>query len=386
MSTIPPGVISVTDADLGQSLDFNVIDQEKRLLYQAGELIDQDLVDQVAGRPIHSWTSVHDVRGEHVRTELLRSFPEDDIQRLMDIIDAVGQALAATSDSVRFKSDMKVSRVVNCVSQVVLETTRDLQAMIVALTLKIPSNNVELADRLIEHSSQLSSLGIAIAVMADLDKRTVFEIGLAGLLHDLSLILRSESFDPLQCKKNYELRTEFRKHPIVTVDLLKSLPGLSSESLLLMAQVHEQCDGSGYPEGLNGDKIMPGAKILNIADAYLSLVRPLRGQSMVSSDVLAYLCHHASRGKFDRSILRLFVKHVSMYPLGSVVELDDRSAAIVVGSNPLAPLSPIVSIQGREVNLQATNRTIEKVSTNGLFNSRRVSKDQLNEVLWRLDA
>jgi HD-GYP domain-containing protein (c-di-GMP phosphodiesterase class II) len=386
MSTIPSGVISVTEADLGRRLDFNVVDQEKRLLFKAGEIIDQNMVDQVAGRPILACTNLEDVRSEHVRNELFRLFPEEEIQRLIDVIDNAGQALTATSDSFRFKSDMKISRVANSVSQIVLETTRDLQSMIVALTLKVPGNDLELTDRLLEHSSQLSSLGISIAVMSGMDRRTVFEIGVAGLLHDLSLILSSDSLDPSHCKKNHELRTEFRKHPLATVELLKRLPGLSSESRLLMTQVHEQCDGSGYPEGIGGEKILPGAKILNIADAYLSLVRPLRGPSMVSSDALAYLCHHAVRGKFDPSILRLFVKHVSMYPVGSVVELDDRSVAIVVGTNPLDPLSPIVSIHGKEVNLSDTNRTIEKVATNGLFNGRRVSKHRLNEVLWRLDA
>ena len=386
MSTTLPGLLSLTEADLGRRLEFDVIDKQNCLIFKAGKVIDQDMVDQVAGRPIHSWPHAHDVKSEHVRAELFRLFPEEEVHRLMDVIDSAGQALGATLDSLRFKSDIKVSRVVNSVSQVAIETERHLQAMIVALTLKTPDAELDLADRLLEHSTQLSSLGIVIAVMSGLDKRTVFEIGVAGLLHDLSLILRSGSFDPSQCKKNHETRTEFRQHPLATVELLKRLPGLSSESLLLIKQVHEQCDGSGYPEGIVSEKILPGAKILNVADAYLSLVRPLRGQAIVSSDALAYLCHHASRGKFDRSILRLLVKHMSMYPLGSVVELDDRTPAIVVGNNPLAPLSPVVSIHGKEVNLETANRTIEKVATNGLVNGSRVSKRRINEVFWRLDA
>ncbi|MCU0711320.1 MAG: HD domain-containing protein [Pirellula sp.] len=386
MSTIPPGVLSVTDADLGHRLDFNVLDNENRLLFKAGEVIDQHMVAQVAGRAIHAWTNVQDVRSEHVKAELFQSFPEEKIHRLIEVVDLMAQTLASTSDSLRFKSNMRVSEVVNSVSQVVHETTRDLQAMIVALTLRTTRRDPDLVERLLNHSTQLSSLAAAIAVMAGLEKRTVTEVAVAGLLHDLSLILRSENFDPSQCKVNHALRAEFRRHPLVSAEMLKSMPGLSAESLLLVAQVHEQCDGSGYPEGLNSESILPGAKVLNIADAYLSLVSPLKGPSMVSSDALAYLCHHATRGKFDRTILRLFVKHMSMYPLGSVVELDDRSAAVVVGSNPLAPLSPIVSIHGKEVNLHTTNRTIEKVATNGLLNSIRISKRRLNEVLWRLDA
>jgi HD-GYP domain-containing protein (c-di-GMP phosphodiesterase class II) len=386
MNTNPTGVLFVTDDDLGNHLDFNVVDRDKRVLFEAGEVIDQDMVAKVAGRPIYARPNLQDLTGQDVRAELFRSFSEVEIHRLTDVVDCIKNALAATCDSLRFKSDMKVSRVVNSVSQVVHEAGRDLQALIVALTLRAPSIELDLADRLLDHSTQLSSLGIVIAMMSGLDKRTVLEIGVAGLLHDLSLVLRSESFDPSQCKKNHELRAEFRKHPLVTVELLRSMPGLSSESMTMVSQVHEQCDGSGYPEGIDGEKISLGAKILNIADAYLSLVRPLKGQSIVSSDALAYLCHHAARGKFDRSILKLFVKHMSMYPLGSVVELDDRTAAVVVRNNPLAPLSPVVSLHGKVVNLEAENRTIEKVATNGLVNGRRVSKQRINEVFWRLDA
>lgn len=386
MSTNTPGVLFVTDNELGNHLDFSVVDRDKRVLFEAGDVIDQHILNQVAGRPIYVPPSIQDLSSQDVRAELFRSFPEDEIHRLADVVDCAKNALAATCDSLRFKSDMKVSRVVNNVSQVVHEAGRDLQAMIVALTLRPSNIELELADRLLDHSAQLSSLGIMIAMMVGLDKRATLEIGVAGLLHDLSLVLRSESFDPSQCKKNYELRSEFRKHPLVTVELLRSMPGLSSESLTIASQVHEQCDGSGYPEGIDSEKILLGAKILNIADAYLSLVRPLKGQSMVSSDALAYLCHHAARGKFDRAILKLFVKNMSMYPLGSVVELDDRTAAVVVRSNPLAPLSPVVSIHGKVVNLEAEKRTIEKVGTNGLVNGRRVSKRRINEVFWRLDA
>lgn len=386
MNTNTPGVLFVTDNELGNHLDFSVVDRDKRVLFEAGDVIDQHILNQVAGRPIYVPPSIQDLSSQDVRAELFRSFPEDEIHRLADVVDSAKNALAATCDSLRFKSDMKVSRVVNNVSQVVHEAGRDLQAMIVALTLRPSNIELELADRLLDHSAQLSSLGIMIAVMVGLDKRATLEIGVAGLLHDLSLVLRSESFDPSQCKKNHELRSEFRKHPLVTVELLRSMPGLSSESLTIASQVHEQCDGSGYPEGIDSEKILLGAKILNIADAYLSLVRPLKGQSMVSSDALAYLCHHATRGKFDRAILKLFVKNMSMYPLGSVVELDDRTAAVVVRSNPLAPLSPVVSIHGKVVNLEAEKRTIEKVGTNGLVNGRRVSKRRINEVFWRLDA
>lgn len=386
MSTIPTGVLFVTDDDLGNHLDFSIVDRDKRVLFEVGDVIDQNVVNHVAGRPIYSTPSLQDLNGQDVRAELFRSFAEDEIHRLADVVDCAKNALAATCDSLRFKSDMKVSRVVNSVSQIVHETGRDLQSMIVALTLRPLNFELDLEDRLLDHSTQLSSLGITIASMLGLAKRTILEVGIAGLLHDLSLVLRSESFDPSQCKKSHELRSEFRKHPLVTVELLRSMPGLSSETLTIVSQVHEQCDGSGYPEGINSEKILLGAKILNIADAYLSLVRPLKGQSIVSSDALAYLCHHAARGKFDRSILKRFVKYMSMYPLGSVVELDDRTAAVVVRSNPLAPLSPVVSIHGKVVNLEAEKRTIEKVATNGLVNGRRVSKRRINEVFWRLDA
>lgn len=137
MNTNPTGVLFVTDDDLGNHLDFNVVDRDKRVLFEAGEVIDQDMVAKVAGRPIYARPNLQDLTGQDVRAELFRSFSEVEIHRLTDVVDCVKNALAATCDSLRFKSDMKVSRVVNSVSQVVHEAGRDLQALIVALTLEL---------------------------------------------------------------------------------------------------------------------------------------------------------------------------------------------------------------------------------------------------------
>ena len=393
MNTSPLDAVFADDLHLGQQLNYDLVDHENQLLCEAGKTVDQHLIDLVDGRPIFSRldavgnaVGAESFRDSDVRNELNQLFPREYVQHLQDVMAGALQALSATIESVSNKSNFKPSTIVNSVSQIVLESTRDLQGVLTALTLKQPTSDSGLRSKLLEHATQLSTLGISIACMAGLSQRNIYEIGVAGLLHDLSLMIRANRFDPTQVKTNHELRNEFRKHPLVTVELLKGMPGLSSESLILMKQVHEQCDGSGYPDGLLESNILPGAKILNLADAYLSLIHPLRGQPMVFSDALAYLCYHASRGKFDRIIVKQFVQFMSMYPIGSVVELDDKTAAVVIGNNPLDPLSPKVSLRGKEIDLEKPKRTIQRVSTNGLQKARRVSKQRLNEVFWRMDV
>ncbi|XZE20091.1 HD-GYP domain-containing protein [Pirellulaceae bacterium SH449] len=326
-----------------------------------------------------------DLDREQVRMELMRAFPADDLARFHEVQDAVVQTLSETVEAVRTQSELRASTIFNSVSQVALETKRGVSNAVAALTLKLSSTDIGSANQMMERSSQLSSLGMALSITCGHDERTTVDIGIAGLLHDISLVLQTSTLNSQQCRNDPEWLARYRAHPLITVELLRRIPGISWESLAIIEQVHEQFDGTGFPRSLKGTAILPGARILNLVDAYLNLTQPLTGSATVFSDAVAYMCYHAARGKFDRELVRLFVEHMSMYPIGSVVELDDHTCAVVVAANHAAPMAPIVSINGRKVNLSHGYHTVERVATNGLIASHRVKKSKLSEIFWRLD-
>ncbi len=124
---------------------------------------------------------------------------------------------------------------------------------------------------LLAHSRRVASMSMEMAKLAGLDEKGIQEVYIAGLLHDIGKIGLSDRV----------LRTHRSELPISDLDLYTSHPVLGAtflESLDDMGEIaamirshHERFDGNGYPEGLKGEKISLGAKILCVVEAYEEL-------------------------------------------------------------------------------------------------------------------
>jgi hypothetical protein len=208
------------------------------------------------------------------------------------------------------------------------------------------------------------------------------------LLHDCSLLLNQEWFQSHYSVREETQRKKYRKHPIESADLLNGLPGIPKEVLGLIMETHEQADGSGYPRGLVLGKVRQGSEILNAADAYLSLTQAVRGASYLPSDVIGYLCLQAAEGKFCREAIQLLTRSMSMYPVGSLVELNDQSKAVVIEGNFDAPLQPVVRMLHSSHAVQDLRTAPLSILKPLLPKSQpheRIPKSRFQEVLWRTD-
>lgn len=121
------------------------------------------------------------------------------------------------------------------------------------------------------HSYSVANIGRKIAQHLKLSEDAVNKVYNAGLIHDLGKIGVS---DTLLRKETALTAKEFDKiknHPSIGADLVKNLSSLSAEAVIIQHH-HEHYDGSGYPEGLDGDKIPLGSRILAVSEAYNTLI------------------------------------------------------------------------------------------------------------------
>jgi putative two-component system response regulator len=90
-----------------------------------------------------------------------------------------------------------------------------------------------------------------------------------------------------------------QRHPVLSERICRPLTTLQS-ILPLIRYHHERYDGSGYPEGLSGDAIPLGARILGMADAFdaLTSVRPYRPTFTVR-EALQVLSEETRAGRWD---------------------------------------------------------------------------------------
>lgn len=102
----------------------------------------------------------------------------------------------------------------------------------------------------------------------------------AVYMHDIGMMFAPEAVWLKVGKLTAAERELLHEHPRHAAGLLKRMPGWSAAAEIV-AQHHEMPDGKGYPEGLAGDAICPGAKILAIVDAFeaVTLKHSDRGQT-----------------------------------------------------------------------------------------------------------
>ena len=194
-----------------------------------------------------------------------------------------------------------------------------------------------------------------------------------------------------QIGSRFPVDDPYFSHPQTSGYLLESILGVTPRIGLAVAQLHEQPDGTGFPHGWRAHRIMPLARILNVADAYLTLTsaeqadRLPEGCNLNPSDAIAYLMHHGSQGRFDRDAVRGLIRVMSLYPVGTRVKLSDDSVGVVLRSTESSPLRPIVRLDGRPekiVDLRGSHLSIVQPLSQSPSRHRRMDKRQLSQILW----
>ena len=229
-----------------------------------------------------------------------------------------------------------------------------------------------------------------MSVLRKDEERESLDVGMAGALHDSSLMVHPEWFTKDKSLRDDSIANQYRRHPLESAEMLSGFEGLSKNTITMISQVHEQADGSGYPRGMRLKQAHPGAVILNLADAYLELTFPIQGTPMDQADSIAYLSHHAALGKFCKSTFYLMMNGLSLYPIGSAVILDDDSKAVVIQSNFGYPLQPVVRLlhesHATKLDLKQSKLRIVRPADGMLaVGAERIKKSQMQNILWRTD-
>jgi len=142
------------------------------------------------------------------------------------------------------------------------------------------------------HSEQVSQLAIMIAKELSLPAPEIEDIRLAGLLHDIGKIGIPEK---ILNKPDNLTSIEFNQikvHPYISAQILKPI-ALFKPLLPFVYHHHERWDGKGYPDGLRGEAIPLGARILAVADAFDAITadrvyRPGKGDNAAVNELVKW--------------------------------------------------------------------------------------------------
>jgi PAS domain S-box-containing protein/putative nucleotidyltransferase with HDIG domain len=122
------------------------------------------------------------------------------------------------------------------------------------------------------HSQRVAAYSMKIAKEMGLSGEEMRKLRIAAFLHDIGEFVRYDyPLDkPTLTKKEFEL---IKKHPVMGETALKRIKELR-DIVPIIRHHHERMDGQGYPDGLKGEEIPMGARILHLADSFDSMTAP----------------------------------------------------------------------------------------------------------------
>ncbi len=199
-------------------------------------------------------------------------------------------------------------------------------------------------DYLVTHSVNVTFYAIIMGLALKYPITSLKELGIGTMLIDAGMLKMPVYIIHKQSNLTDQEYQQIKTHPLHGYKVLRQLGDLNERIANVTLQHHEQFDGKGYPRGLKGNEISEFARIAAIADSYEAQISKRSYRQKV-------YFYHAMRNllssgvnRFDPVILRIFLSRMSVYPIGSIIELNDNSVGIIIGSIPEKPLRPIIKL------------------------------------------
>jgi len=118
------------------------------------------------------------------------------------------------------------------------------------------------------HSERVGKYSEIIARELGWAEEEVEGIAIAGYLHDIGKLIVDREIINAPYKIDAKASKELNRHPVAGFDILSPIHHPYADIPLMAKYHHERIDGRGYPDGLSGDQIPFGAKIVALADSF----------------------------------------------------------------------------------------------------------------------
>ncbi|GBE58114.1 cyclic di-GMP phosphodiesterase response regulator RpfG [bacterium BMS3Abin01] len=176
------------------------------------------------------------------------------------------------------------------------------------------------------HSDWVAKYAVMISRQLELSEKEVEMIRFAGYLHDVGKIGISDrilgkpsQLDPDQWKM-------MKKHASLGAKILEPVK-ISSAIKAAVRHHHERYDGKGYPGGLSGEAIPPGARTLAVADAYEAMTADRPYRKALNDEQAVEELKRCSGTQFDPLVVQAFLKALGRVST-RIPEADIEAAAV----------------------------------------------------------
>lgn len=249
--------------------------------------------------------------------------PSEEKARAGRIVARSKRVMKYVYDEARLGRAVRRADIEGVVEEISSSVRRNAHALIGVTRLKTKDEYTYL------HSVAVCALMVNFARHLKLDDQTTYELGMAGLLHDLGKVSIPDEIINKPGGLNDEEFAIVRAHPERGAALLMKSEGVPGPALEVCRHHHEKIDGTGYPYGLEGEAISLAARMGAICDVYDALTSN-RAYKAAWTPVEAITNMTSLSGHFDRGLLFDFMRSISVFPVGMLVRLRTNRLAVVL--------------------------------------------------------
>jgi len=172
------------------------------------------------------------------------------------------------------------------------------------------------------HSKKVSEISIFIAGELKLSKVRIRNIKIAALLHEIGKLSFSDRLTMKNPEKYSQKERDFLyQHPVKGAALLEKFSGFEKIAKIIR-HIHENFDGTGVPDGLRGDEIPIGSRIISAAGIFDNLV--YRKKNTLASNELERI-EEETGTKYDPTVVRFLRKYANLYPADKTDKIKELS-------------------------------------------------------------
>jgi len=222
-------------------------------------------------------------------------------------------------------------------------------------------------DEMMLHTVHVTFASLRVGKGMDYDTKKLLELGLAAFLENVGMYKIPDNILKKERKLEEFEHAAIKNHPEVSSQILSRMGDRYRWLGEVALQVHERADGSGYPRGLKGDEISELASIIGLVDTYVAMIKKrCYREKFIQTDAIKLIIKEA-RDLFPPKLLKIFLNQISIFPVGTLVRLNNRSVGRVISTDKNQPLRPTVELTyDSEGNLSGKGEII-RLSENPLL-------------------
>ena len=262
----------------------------------------------------------------------------EEMERAKAIRDEANLIVAEVMQNIRSGKKIKMEKVALVVGDIVESVINNKHALMSLSRIKRKDEYTFM------HSVSVGVLMVSFCKTVGLDRQTMNQVGMGAILHDIGKMKVPQDILSNSGTLTDKEFGQMKDHGAQGRKILEEADDVSETAITVVAQHHERWDGSGYPDGLNGEEISLYGRMAAIVDVYDAITsNRLYHKQIEPAEALKKIYEWKGR-HFSDEITENYIKCIGIYPIGTLVRTESGFLGLIIEQGLTDMLKPRVRL------------------------------------------